>query len=135
MANALAAASATFALGVPPEQIAKGLLRATPPKGRLMRLSMDGYHIIDDTYNANPTSMLAAAKVLEAELDTKILVLGDIFELGDAADDEHTKLGHQLALRLRLIMYLLLGNHMAHTAAAINEQNPLPDIIQISQVF
>lgn len=124
VANALAAASATFALGVPLEQIAKGLLRATPPKGRLMRLSMDGYHIIDDTYNANPTSMLAAAKVLEAELDTKILVLGDIFELGDAADDEHTKLGHQLAL-LEIDHVLTLGNHMAHTAAAINEQKPI----------
>ena len=73
-------------------------------------------------------------KVLEAELDTKILVLGDIFELGDAADDEHTKLGHQLAL-LEIDHVLTLGNHMAHTAAAINEQNPLPDIIQISQVF
>lgn len=124
VANALAAASATFALGVPLEQIAKGLLCATPPKGRLMRLSMDGYCIIDDTYNANPTSMLAAAKVLEAELDTKILVLGDIFELGDAADDEHTKLGHQLAL-LEIDHVLTLGNHMAHTATAINEQKSI----------
>lgn len=124
VANALAAASATFALGVPLEQIAKGLLRATPPKGRLMRLSADGYCIIDDTYNANPTSMLAAAKVLEAESDTKILVLGDIFELGDAADYEHAKLGHQLAL-LEIDHVLTLGNHMAHTAAAINEQKPI----------
>ena len=49
-------------------------------------------------------------------------------------DDEHTKLGHQLAL-LEIDHVLALGNHMAHTAAAINEQNPLPDIIQISQVF
>ncbi len=124
VANALAAASATFALGVPLEQIAKGLLRATPPKGRLMRLSADGYCIIDDTYNANPTSMLAAAKVLEAESDTKILVLGDIFELGDAADYEHAKLGHQLAL-LEIDHVLTLGNHMAHTAAAINEQKTI----------
>ncbi|WP_114800662.1 Mur ligase family protein [Moraxella canis] len=124
VANALAAAAATFALGVPLEQIVTGLERATPPKGRLTRLSVDGHSVIDDTYNANPTSMLVAAKVLEAELGTKILVLGDIFELGDAADDEHAKLGHQLAL-LEIDHVLTLGNHMAHTTAAINEQKPI----------
>lgn len=124
VANALAAAAATFALGVDLPTIVKGLESAVPPKGRLTRLAFGEHTLIDDTYNANPTSMMAAARVLEAEENTKILVIGDIFELGDAADSEHASLGEHLAT-LGIDHVLTLGAHMAHTAAAINAIKPI----------
>lgn len=122
--NALAAAAATFALGVDLPTIVKGLQAAVPPKGRLTRIAFAEHILIDDTYNANPTSMMAAARVLEAEEHTKILVIGDIFELGDGADSEHTKLGAAIAT-LAIDHVLTLGNHMAHTADAINQIKPI----------
>lgn len=124
VANALAAAAATFALGVDLQTIVKGLESAVPPKGRLTRISFGEHILIDDTYNANPTSMIAAARALEAEVNTKILVLGDIFELGDAADSEHASLGKELAV-LGIDHVLTLGAHMAHTADAINAIKPI----------
>lgn len=124
VANALAASAATFALGVDLPTIVKGLESAVAPKGRLTRIEFGAHTLIDDTYNANPTSMVAAAKVLEVEENTKILVLGDIFELGDAADDEHAKLGSELA-GLVIDHVLTLGDHMAHTSSAINQVKPI----------
>ncbi len=124
VANALAAAAATFALGVDLPTIVKGLESAVPPKGRLTRIDFGEHILIDDTYNANPTSMMAAARVLEAEENTKILVIGDIFELGDAADSEHASLGEHLAT-LGIDYVLTLGAHMAHTANAINDIKPI----------
>lgn len=124
VANALAAAAATFALGVDLPTIVKGLESAVPPKGRLTRIDFGEHILIDDTYNANPTSMMAAARVLEAEENTKILVIGDIFELGDAADSEHASLGEHLAT-LGIDYVLTLGAHMMHTANAINAIKPI----------
>lgn len=118
--NALAAAACTYALGVPLEMIVQGLECAVAPKGRLTRIAFGEHTLIDDTYNANPTSVIAAAKVLEQESHTKILVLGDIFELGDVADDEHYQLGRSLA-SLELDAILTVGDHMRHTARAVNE--------------
>ena len=122
--NALAATAACLALGLDLPTIQAGLMSAVAPKGRLTRLEFGEHILIDDTYNANPTSMLAAAKVLESENNQKILVLGDVFELGDAADDEHAKLGEQLA-QLELDAVLTVGNHMAYATKAINEQRAI----------
>ncbi|WFF38475.1 UDP-N-acetylmuramoyl-tripeptide--D-alanyl-D-alanine ligase [Moraxella nasibovis] len=122
--NACAAAACAYALGVPLEMIVQGLTTANPPKGRLTRLSFGEHTLIDDTYNANPTSMLAAAKVLEQEMATKILVLGDIFELGEAADDEHHRLGQSLAT-LEIDEIFGLGQHMAQMVRGANEIRPV----------
>ncbi|MCL1623708.1 UDP-N-acetylmuramoyl-tripeptide--D-alanyl-D-alanine ligase [Moraxella sp. Tifton1] len=122
--NAQAAAACAYALGVPLELIVKGLESANPPKGRLTRVAFGQHTFIDDTYNANPTSMLAAAKVLEQEETTKILVLGDIFELGEAADDEHHRLGLNLA-QLHIDEIFGLGRHMLHTVRGVNEIRPI----------
>ncbi|OOS05987.1 UDP-N-acetylmuramoyl-tripeptide--D-alanyl-D-alanine ligase [Moraxella cuniculi DSM 21768] len=119
VANAQAAAAAAVALGIDLPTIVQGLTNATPPKGRLTRVAFGNHSLLDDTYNANPTSMLTAASVLEAEQGIKILVMGDIFELGDASVDEHTKLGEKIAT-LAIDHVLTVGTHMAHTTQAIN---------------
>lgn len=120
VSNALAAASCAIALGVPLDKIKSGLETATPPKGRLTRMVFGEHTLIDDTYNANPNSILAAAQVLTAETAQKILVLGDIGELGDEAASEHGKLGAALAA-LQIDHILAVGELMAHCVSCANQ--------------
>ena len=117
--NALAAATCAHALGLGMDEIAKGLDEARPAKGRLNFSSFGNHTLIDDTYNANPSAVLAAANVLIQQDGYKILVLGDIGELGDDAVPEHEKLGEQLA-ELPIDRLLVVGELMAHTAAFAN---------------
>lgn len=88
--NALAAAAACLALDIEPEAIAAGLASVQPVAGRLQsRLGAGGARIIDDTYNANPSSLAAALEILATMPGKKLLVLGDMAELGDEADTWH----------------------------------------------
>lgn len=95
--NALAAAACAHALGISIEDIVIGLENARPAKGRLNSQLLGLHRLIDDTYNANPHSVRAAAKVLAAQTGTKIMVMGDIAELGEAAVTEHQSLGRAIA--------------------------------------
>lgn len=119
--NALAAASFALAFGIQLSVIASGLAQAVGAKGRLSFKQHGRYLIIDDTYNANPHSMRAAAKVLQAQLGLKVLVIGDIGELGDAAAEEHYKLGADLAL-LQLDAIFTVGEFAADTLSGIQKQ-------------
>ncbi|MDP3331220.1 MAG: UDP-N-acetylmuramoyl-tripeptide--D-alanyl-D-alanine ligase [Methylococcaceae bacterium] len=88
--NALAAAAACLALDIEPDAIAAGLESVRPVAGRLQsRSGVSGAHIIDDTYNANPSSLAAALDTLATMPGKKILVLGDMAELGNDADTWH----------------------------------------------
>lgn len=97
VSNALAAAACAYALGIAASDIVIGLENAQPAKGRLNSQLMGLHRLIDDTYNANPHSVRAAAKVLGAQTGTRIMVLGDIAELGEAAVAEHQALGRSIA--------------------------------------
>jgi UDP-N-acetylmuramoyl-tripeptide--D-alanyl-D-alanine ligase len=88
--NALAAAATCLALDIEPAAIAEGLASLQPVAGRLQsRLGAGGARIIDDTYNANPSSLAAALDTLAAMTGKKILVLGDMAELGPEANTWH----------------------------------------------
>ncbi len=92
--NALAAAAVATALGIGHGAIAKGLAQVAAVKGRLRKLAgLHGATLIDDTYNANPGSVRAAIAVLAAMPGRKVLVLGDMGELGDAARALHAEVG------------------------------------------
>lgn len=95
--NALAAAACAHAVGIDIQDIISGLERARPAKGRLVSKAFGQHQLIDDTYNANPHSVRAAAHVLAAQSGHKIMVLGDIAELGDAAAEEHFEVGKAVA--------------------------------------
>lgn len=117
--NALAAASIATLCGAGIQEIKAGLEAYRPFPGRMeiIRLA-DDITVINDTYNANPTSMEIALKTL-AQLRGKgrgIAVLGDMLELGEAAETYHRQVG-SLIKALRLNATILTGAY-AHTVAA-----------------
>lgn len=92
--NALAAASVCLAAGVALADVAVGLSAFAGVKGRLERKAgLNGALVLDDTYNANPDSVCAGIEVLAATIGRKILVLGDMGEVGAAAAQYHDEVG------------------------------------------
>jgi UDP-N-acetylmuramoyl-tripeptide--D-alanyl-D-alanine ligase len=94
VANALAAAAVALALEVPLETIVKGLEQARAVAGRLRRVDLPGgATLIDDSYNANPSSMAAAIDTLALAAGERWLVIGDMAELGADARALHAGVG------------------------------------------
>ena len=94
VANALGAAAAAAAAGATLEQIVRGLGAMRPVPGRLqLKQAACGAWIIDDSYNANPSSVRAGIEVLAAIEGRHWLVFGDMAELGEFAADEHAQIG------------------------------------------
>jgi len=107
--NALTAAAAAYALGVAPAATAAGLATYAGTKGRLQRKAgRGGAVVIDDTYNANPDSVKAAIAVLAAASGRRVLVLGDMGELGEAGPALHAETGEE-ARRAGVNHLLTLG--------------------------
>ncbi len=116
--NALAAVAAAFALDVSHRSIVAGLSGFTGVKGRLQKKpALHGSTFIDDTYNANPDSVKAALAVLAQQPGRKVLVLGDMGELGHDAAAMHAQIG--LAARTAGVDRLLaLGELTKETVGA-----------------
>jgi len=94
VANALAATAIALALDVPLATIVAGLEQASAVEGRLKREVMSGnWTLIDDSYNANPSSMAAAIDTLALASGERWLVLGDMAELGADACALHAEVG------------------------------------------
>ncbi|MBK7423040.1 MAG: UDP-N-acetylmuramoyl-tripeptide--D-alanyl-D-alanine ligase [Propionivibrio sp.] len=92
--NALAAATAALAAGIPLADVREGLSAFRGIKGRLQRRDgLNGSIVLDDTYNANPDSVRAGIDVLAATVGKKILVLGDMGEIGDMTGQFHDEVG------------------------------------------
>jgi UDP-N-acetylmuramoyl-tripeptide--D-alanyl-D-alanine ligase len=92
--NALAAAAASFALHVPIAVVGRALAGFQGPKARMQRSSgINASVLIDDSYNANPDSTLAAINALADMPGKRVLVLGDMGELGDQGVAEHVRVG------------------------------------------
>ncbi|TAJ82850.1 MAG: UDP-N-acetylmuramoyl-tripeptide--D-alanyl-D-alanine ligase [Gallionellaceae bacterium] len=112
--NALAATAAAIAVSIPLPAIAAGLKNFGGVAGRLQRkAALHGAALIDDTYNANPASLLAALKVLAQAPGKKILVLGDMGELGADAPRLHAEIGAE-ARNLGIQKLLALGDLSAY---------------------
>ena len=92
--NASAASACAIAAGVSLAVIAKGLAAAVPVKGRLNFIALsNGVTVIDDTYNANPASTRAAIDVMGEFNGVRVLVLGDLLELGADEIEQHKAVG------------------------------------------
>ena len=121
VANALASAAAAHALGVSLSGIVAGLGAVQPVKGRTVaQLASNGMRVIDDTYNANPTSMCAAVDILAGFSGRTVLVLGDIGELGEWAEQGHRDVGEYA--RGKVCALYAVGPLMAHAVNAFGEQ-------------
>ena len=97
--NALAAAGAGHALGLGLDQLAAGLEAARPAKGRCVWRRAGSLAILDDTYNANPDSLRAALDTFAVGAGTRrrVVVLGDMLELGESAEAAHREAGRAVA--------------------------------------
>jgi UDP-N-acetylmuramoyl-tripeptide--D-alanyl-D-alanine ligase len=94
VSNSLCAAAAAAAAGVKMEHIVAGLGTVQAVKGRLQfKKTPQGAWLIDDSYNANPSSVHAGIEVLEQLQGRKWLVFGQMGELGSFADEAHTEIG------------------------------------------
>jgi len=92
--NALGAATVALAAGLSLSVVRDGLLAFRGIKGRLQRRpGLNGAILLDDTYNANPDSVRAGIDVLAATIGKKILVLGDMGEIGDMTGQFHDEIG------------------------------------------
>ncbi|MBU4310653.1 UDP-N-acetylmuramoyl-tripeptide--D-alanyl-D-alanine ligase [bacterium] len=93
--NALAATSAAHALGMKRKMIQEGLSQFPPLAGRMRIIKMRGFTILDDTYNASPKSFIAAIETLRglSPKGRKIIVAGDMLELGKRAPLAHKETG------------------------------------------
>lgn len=118
VSNALAAAACTLALGLSIDVVAAGLAAAKPYKGRLQtRKGVQNCRVIDDSYNANPASMRAAIDALLSCAGEKVLVLGDMRELGADAQQLHAGIG-TYAREAGIKTLLLTGELSRATAVA-----------------
>ena len=133
--NALAASACALGAGIAPEAIVRGLEAFAPVSGRLQQnTASSGALVIDDTYNANPDSVRAAIDVLAQRVAPRVLVLGDMGEVGDAGEQFHEEIG--IYARQRGVDHLLgLGEAMRTAVQAFNAAQDGKDAIKTGQHY
>ncbi|GGX27495.1 UDP-N-acetylmuramoyl-tripeptide--D-alanyl-D-alanine ligase [Pigmentiphaga litoralis] len=118
--NALAAAACALAIGTPLAKVVDGLQAFAPVKGRMQRHALpSGGLLIDDTYNANPDSARAAIDVLASLPSPRVLVLGDMGEVGNDGPAMHREVG-EYARACGIDAVFALGDATRDTVAAFN---------------
>jgi UDP-N-acetylmuramoyl-tripeptide--D-alanyl-D-alanine ligase len=119
--NALAAAACALSAGVSPEAVTQGLARFAPVKGRSRAAALPFADrtrtLVDDTYNANPDSVRAAIAVLAELPAPRLLVLGDMGEVGEQGPAFHTEAGQE-AQASGIEHLFALGELARHAVAA-----------------
>ena len=116
--NALAAVACALGAGIDQAAIVRGLESFAPVGGRLQRKqASNGATVIDDTYNANPDSMRAAIDVLAAYPAPRILVVGDMGEVGAQGQEFHEEIGAYAVTR-GIETVLATGELARHLAAS-----------------
>jgi UDP-N-acetylmuramoyl-tripeptide--D-alanyl-D-alanine ligase len=119
--NALAAATCALAAGAPLEAIVRGLQAFEPVAGRSRALVLERAGrrctLVDDSYNANPDSVLAAIEVLAELPGPRWLLLGDMGEVGAKGAEFHAEVGAKARER-GIDHFWAAGSLCAHAAAA-----------------
>ncbi len=121
--NALAAVAAGVLLGMPLEELASGIAAYEPLRGRMCIRTAPNCTVIDDTYNANPTSMKASLDVLAKCAGRRVAILGDMRELGEASAMLHEQIG-RYAASLGIERILCVGSESERMYAGANSAAP-----------
>ena len=137
--NALLALAAGAELGVSPSQARTGLAECVPPKMRLQLWETHGVRVLDDAYNANADSMVAALETLR-DLPCRgrrVAVLGDMAELGVHTAEAHREIGRRSA-ELGVQRLVAVGQFARETAEAaraegLQEVSEFPDVTSAAQ--
>ncbi|CAN5393821.1 UDP-N-acetylmuramoyl-tripeptide--D-alanyl-D-alanine ligase [soil metagenome] len=133
--NALAATACALAAGVPLAFIAAGLTAFVPVKGRsrALSVSLQGriLTMIDDTYNANPDSMQAALQVLAELPGPRLLVMGDMGEVGNQGPQFHDEAGRN-ARTLKIEKLFTLGEQSQGASNAFGEGRHFGDMTELT---
>lgn len=121
--NGLAAAALSSSLGAPPDAIGEGLARFRTMEGRFSVRMYEGFTVVDDSYNANPASMESALETLSGLSGDgdRILVLGDMLELGGFSGEAHLELGRKAA-RVRPSLLCVTGDYARWVIQGAQEQ-------------
>lgn len=124
--NAAAAVAVGRRMGLDTDTINAGLARARAPEHRLQRLIIGGIFVLDDAYNANPESMRAAIETfaeIAVAAPRRVVVLGDMLELGPESDSLHREIGTHVADCGAADVAMLVGPHSEQTARAIMDSS------------
>jgi UDP-N-acetylmuramoyl-tripeptide--D-alanyl-D-alanine ligase len=120
--NALLAMATAAELGVSVERVRAGLTQAVPAKMRLQLGAVNGIRVLNDAYNANADSMIAALETLRdlSCAGRRVAVLGDMAELGEQSGPAHAEIGRFAALT-GVGRLICVGQHAATLARAARE--------------
>ena len=120
--NCVAVSAISISLGVELQDLRSRIQTFSAPEGRCFVKQIKDITVIDDTYNANLTSSLAALDYLSAFSGNgrKIFVFGDMYELGPTSDKQHQKIGER-CLELNLDGVFTIGEYTKHTNSVIND--------------
>tara|TARA_B100001250_G_C19806808_1_gene793724 strand:+ start:1051 stop:2391 length:1341 start_codon:yes stop_codon:yes gene_type:complete len=120
--NCIAVAAIGITLGISESELKSKIQSFKTPNGRCSIKKVQGITIIDDSYNANLNSSLAALDYLNAFLGRgkKIFIFGDMFELGEKSIEQHSLIG-QKCNDLSIDVVLTIGKHTEHTNLALNK--------------
>ncbi len=133
--NALAATACALAAGVPPVFISAGLSAFMPVKGRSRALSVPlpgrTLTLVDDTYNANPDSVQAALQVLAELPGPRLLVMGDMGEVGSQGPQFHSEAGRN-AFSLGIEKLFTLGEQSHGAGTAFGESRHFTGMAELS---
>ena len=108
--NSLSAINVGLKVGMSPEDIAQGLKTYRPIEKRWEVENIKGFRFINDSYNANPESMMASVKAFVELYPNPVVVLGNMAELGDEEKKLHADVGIYLSKFDKNVKYLLIGN-------------------------
>ncbi len=122
VSNAMAASSIAHDLGMSNEEIVRGLYKAETIDGRCNLIPRKEGYIIDDCYNASPSSMKAALDTLKLAKGRTVAVLGDMFELGEDSDKLHADVG-RYAVKIGIDKLICVGDNCKHMYAAAMQEN------------